>query len=188
MCVFSRRSGSTGGPLFDAEGNVVGLLSFRKRGANPKFYAVPVEWAVDAVKRNADQVQDATRFSSLPFWDGQGDELPFFMQASSLETEQCREELRLLCEVRQVELPTSGEPAFIESRIDEHFGRFEAAHDQLLEAVDRDAQHVLAWASLVRVRLYLEGISDAHSAYSQLQNQNMHLANQLIENGLIAGY
>jgi hypothetical protein len=103
-------------------------------------------------------------------------------------TEQRWEELRLLCEVWQVELPTSGEPAFIESRIDEHFGRFEAVYDQLLKAVDRDARHVLAWASLVRVRLYLKDITGAHSAYSQLQDLNMHLANQLIENGLIAGY
>lgn len=180
-------SGASGGPLLDADGNVVGLLSFRTRGPGPNFYAVPVDWGVDAVELSIDHLQGSTHFSTLPFWDGRGNELPFFMQASSLEAEQRWDELRLLCEVWQTEEPASGEPAFIESRIDEHFGRFDAVHNQLIDAVGRDAQHVLAWASLVRVRLILKDISGAQSAYSQLRELNMRVANQLVEKGLIAG-
>lgn len=66
------------------------------------------------------------------------------------------------------------------------FGRFEAVHERLVNAVDHDAQHVLAWASLVRVRLYLKDMSGAHTAYSQLRALNLHVANQLVEEGLIA--
>ncbi len=179
-------SGASGGPLLDAEGNVVGLLSFRTTGPSPNFFAVPVEWGVDAVELNADQEGADRRFSTLPFWDREGDELPFFMQASSLEAQQRWEELRLLCEVWQAEEPTSGEPAFIESRIEDHFGRFEAVHDQLVEAVGRDAQHVHAWASLVRIRVYLKDISGAHNAYSQLRALSAYMANQLVDEGLIA--
>ena len=180
-------SGASGGPLLDAGGNVVGLLNFRTPGPGPNFYAVPVEWAIDAIELDADQSRVNTHFTTLPFWDRQRDDLPFFMQASSLEGEQRWNELRRLCEVWEVEEPTSGEPAFIESRIDEHFGRFEAVHERLVIAVDRDAQHVLAWASLVRVRLYLKDISDAGTAYSPLRVLNMHVPNQLVVEGLIAG-
>lgn len=180
-------SGASGGPLLDAQGNVVGLLSFRTRGPSASFYAVPVDWGVEAVELSVDQEQGNTHFSTLPFWDRHSSELPFFMQASSLEVEQRWDELRLLCEVWQAQEPGSGEPAFIESRIDEHFGRFDAVHNQLADAVGRDAQHVLAWASLVRVRLYLNDVPGAHSAYSRLRELNMHVANQLVEKGLIAG-
>jgi hypothetical protein len=180
-------SGASGGPLLDTEGNVVGLLSFRTTGPDPKFFAVPVEWGVDAVELNADQEGADRRFSTLPFWDRESDELPFFMQASSLEAQQRWEELRLLCEVWQAEEPTSGEPAFIKSRIEDHFGRFEAMHDQLVEAVGRDGRHVHAWASLVRIRVNLKDISGAHNAYSQLRTLNAFMANQLSDEGLIAG-
>ncbi len=60
-------SGASGGPLLDADGNVVGLLSFRTRGPSPNYYAVPVEWGVDLVELNANQGQGSTGFSTLPF-------------------------------------------------------------------------------------------------------------------------
>lgn len=181
-------SGASGGPLLDAQGNVVGLLSFRTVGPGPKFFAVPVEWGIDAVELIADQEGADRRFSTLPFWEREGDQLPFFMQASSLEAQQRWEELRLLCEVWQGEEPSSGEPAYIKSRIYNHFGYFEAMHDQLVEAVGRDARHVHAWESLVRTRVNLKDISGAHNAYSQLRAINALMANQLVDEGFIAGH
>jgi len=178
-------SGASGGPLLDAEGNVVGLLSFRTRGPSPNFYATPVEWAIDAIELNADQGQADTQFSTLPFWDDRDHELPFFMRASSLEAEQRWDELRQLCEAWQVAEPGSGEPAFIESRIDEQLGRFEAVHDRLVHAVGLDEQHVLAWAALVRIRLHMDDRPGARNAYSKLRVLNMHVANQLVDEGLI---
>jgi serine protease Do len=181
-------SGASGGPLLDAEGNVVGLLIFRTRGPSPQFYAVPIEWGVDVVELSAGHAQASTRFSTLPFWDSRGDALPFFMRASSLEAAQRWDELRLLCEMWQVDEPSSGEPAFVESQIDEHFGRFDAVQNKLVEAVERDAQHVLAWASLVRVRLYMQDVPGANSAYSRLRKLNVRVANQFVENGLITAH
>lgn len=37
-------SGSSGGGLFDEEGALVGLLTFRMRNSGRSFYALPVEW------------------------------------------------------------------------------------------------------------------------------------------------
>jgi S1-C subfamily serine protease len=37
-------SGSSGGGLFDEDGALVGLLTFRKRNSVTSFYALPVEW------------------------------------------------------------------------------------------------------------------------------------------------
>jgi hypothetical protein len=152
-----------------------------------------VEWAIDVIElrvdqERADQARVDTHFSTLPFWDRQVDELPFFMQASSLEAEQKWNELRRLCEAWQLAEPASGEPAFVESRIDARFGRFEEVHDQLVKAVGRDAQHALAWASLVRVRLYLQDVSGARDAYSRVRALNANVADRLVEEGLIAGH
>ncbi len=181
-------SGASGGPLLGAEGNVIALLSFRTRGSSANFYAVPIEWAIDVIELSADQWRADTNFSVLPFRGRQPDELPFFMRASALEAEQRWDELRLLCETWQLAEPASGEPAFVYSRIDAHLEQFESVQEQLVNAVGRDAQHVLAWASLVRVRLYLSDMPGAHNAYSRLRVLNTHVADQLVDEGFIAAH
>ena len=179
-------SGASGGPLLDDAGNVVGLLSFRTRGTDPSFYAIPVDWAIDAIEPGMSRGQADSRSSALPFWDGVADELPFFMQASLLKAEQRWDELRLLCEVWQLAEPGSGEPAFVESHIDTHYEHHEAAHEQLVYATGLDTQHVHAWAALVRVRVFLKDEPGARAAFDRLQLLNEHLANQLIDEGIIA--
>lgn len=173
-------SGASGGPLLDAEGKVVGLLTFRMRGLGPQFYSVPIEWAVDIVeKMDHDKAVD-TGFDHLSFWERNADELPFFMRASSLETEQRWPELRALCEAWQRADPQSGEPAFIESRLDERSGRFEAARAKLEQAVFRDPHHALAWSALARARLRIEDVSGARKAYSRLILLSDVLADRLL--------
>jgi len=48
-------SGASGGGLFDAEGKLVGVLSFRLRGATGHYFAMPAEWLQRQVKADAGQ-------------------------------------------------------------------------------------------------------------------------------------
>ncbi len=170
-------SGASGGPLMDAQGQVAGLLSFRMRRSGPSFYSVPIEWVLDALAREGDGM--TTQFETGPFWARSGEALPFFMRASKLETERRWTELRELCIAWQIAEPESGEPAFIESSLEQHVGRIEAARDKLEQAVSRDPEHALAWAALTRVRLDLDDLVGARDAYRNLMQLNQRLAQKL---------
>lgn len=170
-------SGASGGPLLDAQGRVVGLLSFRLRKSGPSFYSVPIDWVVDALALQREQIH--TRFDDGPFWARGADNLPFFMRASKLESERRWAELRELCVAWQLAEPGSAEPAFIESLMDERDGRIEAARDKLEQAVSKDPEHALAWAALARIRIGLDDLAGARQAYRNLTRVNQQLANTL---------
>ena len=62
-------SGASGGGLFDASGNLIGILTFRLRGGETHYFAAPVEWV--------QQLVDSTRAKAAPgnpqatpYWQG----------------------------------------------------------------------------------------------------------------------
>lgn len=79
-------TGASGGGLFDAEGNLVGILTFYRVVANqePSYYALPVEWiqAAAAAHKSAVAPQQGT-----PFWAEPLDHQPLFLKAATLEVE-----------------------------------------------------------------------------------------------------
>lgn len=79
-------TGASGGGLFDAHGNLVGILTFFRVVANdePAYFAVPVEWihAASAAPRKAVSPQPGT-----PFWAETVDNQPHFMKAAIFEVQ-----------------------------------------------------------------------------------------------------
>jgi len=172
-------SGASGGPLLDSRGRVVGLLTFRMLEPGPRFYSVPIDWALDAVAMMGTAEGLDTDFDDLPFWQRSQDALPFFMRASSFETEQRWPELQALCDAWRQADPASGEPAFIESALEARSGHYDAARSKLEQAVSKDPRHALAWSALARLRLHFEDFSGARDAYSHLALLSMVLADRL---------
>ncbi len=69
--------GASGSPIFDYEGKLVGISTFKSPGQNAYFYNMSVKWVKDLlntpeVKLNAPH--------DLPFWDAPDENRPFFMQ------------------------------------------------------------------------------------------------------------
>lgn len=72
--------GSSGGGLFDEEGQLVGILAFKARAGGSFHFALPVAWL--------DGKMDITQGQDVPahaFWQAQGRDLPYFLRAVSLE-------------------------------------------------------------------------------------------------------
>lgn len=79
-------SGASGGGLFDDEGALVGMLTFRMRGSTGHYFAVPMAWIRDRLPRERQWAQIAPLAKGArPFWAGELDQLPLFMRAASLE-------------------------------------------------------------------------------------------------------
>ena len=83
-------SGASGGGLFDEDGRLIGILTFRARDAELN-YALPMEW----VNRLQDE-PSAQNMSTAAFWEDGAVEQPVFLRAAQMESEQRWEELLAL--------------------------------------------------------------------------------------------
>jgi serine protease Do len=86
--------GASGSGLFDDEGRLVGINTFKTGGRNAYFYAVPIEWLAELETRPAE-----TEFPIRgdAFWEGiVPDSMPYFLQIAGPEL---NEDWKALAEV-----------------------------------------------------------------------------------------
>lgn len=79
-------SGASGGALFDSQGNLVGILTYRLRGDRRSYFSVPVEWFASRLVSEQHYSSIAPLEGALPFWQRAQDGLPYFLRAHQLET------------------------------------------------------------------------------------------------------
>jgi hypothetical protein len=59
--------GASGGGLFDAQGRLLGLLTFYSPGGEGQYFVVPAQWIAEAIA--AAGMPDATQSAAhVPFW------------------------------------------------------------------------------------------------------------------------
>jgi len=71
------RQGSSGGGVFDDQGNLVGVIALKSPGRNAYYYDLPVEW-VQALLTQPEQSINSK--SELPFWAETEKKWPYFMR------------------------------------------------------------------------------------------------------------
>ncbi len=71
--------GASGSPLFDSQGRLIAINTFKTPGRQAYFYAMPVEWIRDLEKLPA---QKNLPITGQAFWELAEDQKPFFMQVA----------------------------------------------------------------------------------------------------------
>jgi serine protease Do len=92
-------SGASGGGLFDAEGALVGILTFRLRGGEAHYFAAPVEWVRQMLdERRREQFARVMPLDTrpLPYWQKPTTAQPRFLRAAVLQRDAQWGELALL--------------------------------------------------------------------------------------------
>lgn len=173
-------SGASGGGLFDADRRLVGILMFRMRGAGAQYFSVPVEWIADSADGSAGET-DGTPTTVLPFWNRAPEQLPYFMRANALITEERWEELRALLSQWRLDEPASAEPAYLSAELDCRQGRTALALTEYREAVARDPEHALAWNGVVRTSMLSREMDLAREAYARLVQLSTALSRRIAE-------
>lgn len=74
-------SGSSGGGLFDAEGALIGLLTFRLRNSEVSYYSIPVDWVRESLPHESQWTAIHPVREMTPFWQGEPEDLPPFLRA-----------------------------------------------------------------------------------------------------------
>jgi S1-C subfamily serine protease len=73
--------GKSGGALFDENGWLIGILTFKCRGGGPYHFSVPVEWVKTLME---DGPHAAVTSGDKPFWQYTDDRQPVFLRAAAL--------------------------------------------------------------------------------------------------------
>ena len=78
-------SGASGGGLFDDEGRLVGIITFKYRAGGAYHFSLPVRWVVDAIARF--DGRPIAPLGGTPFWGRPHAQQPFFLRAATYAAE-----------------------------------------------------------------------------------------------------
>lgn len=77
--------GASGSGLFDEQGQLVGINTFKTVGKSAYFYAMPVDWLKTLETR---EIETQFPISGKAFWETSEGKIPFFMQAAAPELQE----------------------------------------------------------------------------------------------------
>jgi len=158
--------GASGSPLFDENGNLLGLNTFKTPGSNAYFYAIPVEWIIN--------LQKQTEKAELPikgqaFWELPDINKPFFMQ---MALPHLNGDFPKLLEVSQRWVkaePTNAEAWYELGAAQEGLGQPDEAEKSYVSALALNPRHAEA--------LYRTGVfASRHGDHAAVQKVSMSLA------------
>lgn len=140
-------SGASGGGLFNTHGELIGILTFRLRGADAHYFSAPARWISPALLDPAKSTRIAP-IDGVAFWQAQGPALPYFLQAAPLEAGKQWNELVQLTQRWSAAEPRNAEAWYMRGHAYTQLQRGESAVTALRKAVDLDPNYELAWYKL----------------------------------------
>ena len=176
-------SGASGGGLFDEEGRLVGILTYRLRGANGYYFSTPVEWFASNIADRSQYKRVRPLLGAEPFWQGTQDSLPYFMRASSLASDKRWTDIVQLTERWSSAEADSAEPWFARGTAYENLHRSDAAIKAYRQAVTLDPHHSLAWFNLGRLYEMSGETGGVRDAREKLRDLDTELFQQLLSEG-----
>lgn len=139
--------GASGSPVFDAEGKLIALSTFKNPGRGAFFYNVPVKW----VKALLDAPEvTSMKSDELPFWDSPEESRPFFMRVIVPYHNEEWANLGKIAALWIKKEPANAEAYYYLGFAQEKLGDFTAAKLSFAEAIKLHPQHA---ASLFELAL-----------------------------------
>ena len=131
--------GASGSPVFDAEGKLVALSTFKSPGrGGAYFYNMPVKW-IKALLNAPDTASLNT--SELPFWDAPELQRPFFMRVVLPYQNKKWDELKIVAEDWITKEPTSPEALYYGGIAEERLGDANKANQYFKQVLALQPQH-----------------------------------------------
>jgi len=141
-------SGASGGGLFDVKGELVGLLTFRLRGADANYYSVPARWIQERVPADRQWTEVQPLHGAPAFWQSNDDALPYFMRGAALDVQGRWTELIALTDRWSLASPRSAEPLLVRGMALQKLYRPQAAVIAFNDALKLSPDDPAAWYGL----------------------------------------
>jgi serine protease Do len=132
--------GASGSPVFDAEGKLVAISTFKSPGrGGAYFYNMPVKW-LKALLNQPDIASLNT--TELPFWDAPELQRPFFMRVVLPYQNEKWLDLKIVAQEWIAKEPTSPEAFFYAGVAEENLGDLTKANQYFQKTLSLHPQHV----------------------------------------------
>lgn len=141
-------SGASGGGLFNEQGELIGILTFRLPGANAYYFSVPSDWISSRLLDDSSFKRIAAIQGEQPFWAKPIGELPYFMRAVPLEASGNWQGLLTLADDWCKSEQNNAEAWLVRGQALDRLDRTEAAIEAYRTAVEKDPHSSEAWFAL----------------------------------------
>lgn len=140
-------SGASGGGLFDADGALVGILTFRLRGGAAHYFAAPADWLPGRIDDDSAYLP-VEPLQGKTFWEESSEAQPFFLQAAALEQKQQWPALLQMTERWRQENDDDPEAAYVQGIAYDGLHLHDASIAALQHCIEIDPAYVRAWVKL----------------------------------------
>ncbi len=134
--------GASGSPLFNAQGKLIGINTFKTPGRVAYFYAMPVEWLAEVKKIPATSTLPVT---GQAFWEFPDEQKPFFMQVALPHLNDDWAQLQEISQRWIKAEPQNSEAWFELGSAQEGLGKTQEALQSYHQATMLDPQHAQAF-------------------------------------------
>jgi serine protease Do len=169
-------SGASGGALFDNNGRLAAILTYRLRGDRRSYFSVPVEWFLQRVSAEQSYAIVMPLRPASPFWERAQSDLPFFLRAHQLELGADWDALLKLTDEWSKAETGNAEPWLLRGRSFTQTHDLPAAQAALEHAIELDPASGRAWLELGRLSAHRGSVRDAHLALAHLNRFSPELA------------
>ncbi|CAG0949294.1 Periplasmic pH-dependent serine endoprotease DegQ [Methylophilaceae bacterium] len=143
------RLGSSGGPIFDDTGALIGLTTLKSPGRNAFYYSIPSDWITPLLDQP--EVIVAAQ-KEPPFWDTPEESRPYFMRVvHPLKTENWAE-LESISRLWVEQQPESVEAWYLLGLAEQNLGKLDYAATHLEKSLGLNALHIEARLSLDQIK------------------------------------
>jgi len=172
-------SGASGGGLFNAQGALVGLLTFRSLESGGSYYALPVAWVRERFP-GAEQWNDVRPLhDAAAFWQRDRVTQPYFMRAASLLAQHRWAELIDLTDAWARSSPGESEPFRLRGKAFQETQRGESAVQAFSEALRLDPGDAASWYGIGLAYATLGDVDSSRAAEATLSGMDGVLAADL---------
>jgi tetratricopeptide (TPR) repeat protein len=132
------RLGASGSGLFDLDGNLIGINTFKTTGYG-SYYAVPVEWIKDLQQQN---VLDEFPIKGKALWEEDEDEKPFFLKIAIPKVKESWDQVRNIATDWIKKEPNNSEAWFELAIAQKNLGNNKDYIDSLNKSLKQDKNNI----------------------------------------------
>lgn len=141
--------GASGGGIFDENGELLGIITFKTPSRKAFYYSMPVEMIKDMLRDGA-EVTITTQVEP-PFWDTPVENQPFFMQVVDPIKQESWGKLKEISKKWLIKEPKADESNFHLALAQYNLGEIKQAKKIFKKVIKQNIKHVLSYLYLYKI-------------------------------------
>ncbi|MDB2679402.1 trypsin-like peptidase domain-containing protein [Methylophilaceae bacterium] len=160
--------GASGGGLFNYDGELLGITTFKTPGRSAFYYSMPVE-IIEEMLANGEEVS-VTTAPERAFWDRPEENQPYFMRVVSALNKKNWNKLSKISEAWVKDEPNADESNFHLGLANYQLKNHDRAYRLFTKVVSQNKKHTLSYLYLYKIAK-LNSKSDEMAKYKKIINQ-----------------